>query len=385
MFLSILVGIYCCIAYLMELPKNIIFFTVFVVGIFSGFIDYRKLKSSGINFSNFIYITTIIMLITFFVLENNLLIYTCFTIFLGASIASIYDYFNNLESDKYILNEENNKLHVEKKDSEIIHKILYTENEKLNHNILKIESDLKTAKNEIYILGVKKNEAEKTLKESQFKLNNLHNISQEIDLKRKILEREKSQIKEKEYLLIQEKNNIQKQINLTQSNNTIEIKQLQKSLLIKNQDLESARKQENLKFQEWEKLEKENTNAIAEINKITEENKKLNETVNEYMKLLTDNEKSFKPLQIQDEFLTTWIYIEKILRKKSQLNMESIKQIDLLFQQSEISFSLKNQLHDIRKRRNELVHNKNEVPEVNEYEVIEIKEVAQKLEKSLYN
>lgn len=75
MFLSILVGIYCCIAYLMNLPKNIIFFTVFIVGIFSGFVDWRKIKSFKNNFSNILYIVTVILLITFFSLENNLLVY----------------------------------------------------------------------------------------------------------------------------------------------------------------------------------------------------------------------------------------------------------------------------------------------------------------------
>lgn len=383
MFLSILVGIYCCIAYLMNLPKNIIFFTVFIVGIFSGFVDWRKIKSFKNNFSNILYIVTVILLITFFSLENNLLVYSCFTICLGASFASIYDYFNNLESDKHILSEENNKLYIEKIDLVVIHKNLHTENEKLNHNILKIESDLKIAKNEIHALGMKKNETEIELKKSKVKLQNLHNVSQEIESKRKILEREKAQIKEKEYLLTQEKNNLQKQISLTQSN-TSEIKKLQESLIIKNQDLESARKLESLKSQEWEKLEKENTRAIAEINKINTENRKLNESINEYIKVLTDKENSLKPLQVQDEFLTTWIDIEKLLKNKNQSNFESVKQIDLLFQQGELNFTLKNKLHDIRKRRNEVVHNKYEVPEINENEVFEIKEIAQQLKQSLF-
>lgn len=384
MFLSILVGIYCCIAYLMNLPKNIIFFTVFIVGIFSGFIDWKKIKNLGVKFSNILYIVTIIILIMFFVLENNLLIYTLFTIFLGASFSSIYDYFNNLESDKHILSEENNKLHVEKIDLAVIHKNLYIENEKLNHNILRIESDLKNAKDEIHILGIKKYETEKELKKSQIKLQNLHNFSQEIESKRKMLELEKAQIKEKEYSLIQEKNNLQKKISLAEAN-TNEIKQLQQILSTKNKDLELARKQEKLKSQEWDKLEKENTKAIFEINKINEENKKLNDTVNEYIKVITDKENCLKPLQIQDEFITTWINIEKLLKNKSQFNFESAKQIDLLFQQGEINFKLKNKLHDIRKRRNEIVHNKFEVDEIHENEVHEIKEVAQELKRSLFN
>ena len=266
----------------------------------------------------------------------------------------------------------------------VIHKNLYIENEKLNHNILRIESDLKNAKDEIHILGIKKYETEKELKKSQIKLQNLHNFSQEIESKRKMLEIEKAQIKEKEYSLIQEKNNLQNQISLAEAN-TNEIKQLQQILSTKNKDLELARKQEKLKSQEWDKLEKENTKAIFEINKINEENKKLNDTVNEYIKVITDKENCLKPLQIQDEFITTWINIEKLLKNKSQFNFESAKQIDLLFQQGEINFKLKNKLHDIRKRRNEIVHNKFEVDEIHENEVHEIKEVAQELKRSLFN
>ena len=89
---------------------------------------------------------------------------------------------------------------------------------------------------------------------------------------------------------------------------------------------------------------------------------------------------SAHPLDIQDEFLSKWIEIEKIL-KTSNKNIV-LDQIDEYFNLKVISNNLRDDLHQLRKRRNEFIHNKNEVEKISDNDVLLVTKTLNQLKTS---
>ena len=115
-------------------------------------------------------------------------------------------------------------------------------------------------------------------------------------------------------------------------------------------------------------------------NKLNEENARKNKMHYKKPKKTTSQMYSAHPLDIQDEFLSKWIEIEKIL-KTSNKNIV-LDQIDEYFNLKVISNNLRDDLHQLRKRRNEFIHNKNEVEKINDDDVFLVTKTLNQLKTS---
>ena len=115
-------------------------------------------------------------------------------------------------------------------------------------------------------------------------------------------------------------------------------------------------------------------------NKLNEKKVSKNKINNKKQKKTTSQMYSAHPLDIQDEFLSKWIEIEKIL-KTSNKNIV-LDQIDEYFNLKVISNNLRDDLHQLRKRRNEFIHNKNEVEKINDDDVFLVTKTLNQLKTS---
>lgn len=88
-------------------------------------------------------------------------------------------------------------------------------------------------------------------------------------------------------------------------------------------------------------------------------------------------------LVMQDEFLNKWNELEDILKKFNKNNNIIFENITLLASKNIISKELESQLHTLRKRRNDFIHNKKNTNNISEKDVILAKKVLNSLKQSI--